>query len=280
VTGWLPPIAEGLDPCANGILVDLPEGMTFEYRGDDIRLLGVRDGRLKNAESTGAVWFLRHGGSPGSTFRIERSGGAEDLLAKRPAMRIGWYHPPAVIVRIPPEEQEYGTPPFRMESVPGRQMPVLSYRLERLDGTVVARVEESLRSVSTASTKGFVRRFVIRREKDEEVQPLQLSLDVLDTGDLVEPVLGRWIGSGPPSDLDWRLDTVGRNQSGGVRHSGDQQVLVVWSRPPGLQGKRRDNPLVLEVLKGEPFRLEVVTFVFFEWSEEVWAEIREVMYRR
>jgi len=274
VTGWLPPIADGLDPCPDGILVDLPEGMTFEYRGGDIRLLGVRDGRLKDAEPTGPVWYLRNGGSPGPTFRLERSAGVEDLVAKRPAMRIGWYYPPAVQEYVLHEHREYGEPVVQVREFPPRQMPVLSYRLERSDGAVVARVEESLRSVSTTSARGFVRRFVIRRENDEEMLPLQLSLDVRVLGEPAGPDVVWPISSGPPRDSDWRLDTLGRDW-GHVRRNGDQLTLVVLSRPPGMS--ERDGRLVLDVRKGELFRLEVATFVLPEWKDGAYRELEKAL---
>lgn len=44
VRGILPPIVKGAPIRPRGLLVGLPGGLTFEYRIDDVRLLGVRQG--------------------------------------------------------------------------------------------------------------------------------------------------------------------------------------------------------------------------------------------
>jgi hypothetical protein len=44
VRGILPPIVKGAPVRPRGLLVGLPGGLTFEYRIDDVRLLGVRQG--------------------------------------------------------------------------------------------------------------------------------------------------------------------------------------------------------------------------------------------
>jgi hypothetical protein len=44
VRGILPPIVKGAPVRPRGMLVGLPGGLTFEYRIDDVRLLGVRQG--------------------------------------------------------------------------------------------------------------------------------------------------------------------------------------------------------------------------------------------
>jgi mono/diheme cytochrome c family protein len=44
VRGKLPPIVDGASVRPRGLLVGTPDGFTFEYRVDDVRLLGVRQG--------------------------------------------------------------------------------------------------------------------------------------------------------------------------------------------------------------------------------------------
>jgi mono/diheme cytochrome c family protein len=44
VRGLLPPIVEGASERTRGLLIGTPAGTTFEYRADDVRLLGVRQG--------------------------------------------------------------------------------------------------------------------------------------------------------------------------------------------------------------------------------------------
>ena len=46
VRGYLPPIAEGTQGHPRGLLLGRPEGITFEYRVDDVRLLGLRQGEF------------------------------------------------------------------------------------------------------------------------------------------------------------------------------------------------------------------------------------------
>jgi mono/diheme cytochrome c family protein len=83
--GLLPPIVEGAPRRPRGLLVGLPVGLTFEYRVDDVALLGVRQGPFANREDWGGrggghlrplgtpILVLRKGdGSP--TFRELREG--------------------------------------------------------------------------------------------------------------------------------------------------------------------------------------------------------------
>lgn len=48
--GKLPPIAEGAKEVPRGLLIGTPEGMTFEYDLDGVKLLGVRLGRFADRE--------------------------------------------------------------------------------------------------------------------------------------------------------------------------------------------------------------------------------------
>lgn len=79
VRGKLPAMAEGLPEHARGLLVGLPDGSSFEYRIDDVRLLGFRQGdfvdradwrgRGGNAlEPLGSLLWVCGNGNPGPTF--------------------------------------------------------------------------------------------------------------------------------------------------------------------------------------------------------------------
>lgn len=83
--GLLPPIVEGAPRRPRGLLVGLPDGLSFEYRVDDVRLLGVRQGLFADREDwggrgggylrpLGVPVFPLEGGQPGGTFS---SGGTE-----------------------------------------------------------------------------------------------------------------------------------------------------------------------------------------------------------
>jgi mono/diheme cytochrome c family protein len=83
VRGMLPPIAEDASTHPRGLLIGLPDGFTFEYRTDDVRLLGVRQGLFVNRtdwigrggtglDPLGVVVALFDRGEPQATFsRVE-----------------------------------------------------------------------------------------------------------------------------------------------------------------------------------------------------------------
>ena len=83
--GKLPAIGEGLPARPRGLLVGLPGGLSFEYRADDPRLLGVRKGGfLERADwrgrggdplkPVGALVWLAGSGDPGPTFALPEDG--------------------------------------------------------------------------------------------------------------------------------------------------------------------------------------------------------------
>ena len=94
VRGLLPSIAEGAPRQPRGLLIGTTEGMTFEYRTDDVRLLGVRQGDFVKRtdwinrggtplEPLGKVVMLVEGGMPEATFRS----GGNPLVARLHATR-------------------------------------------------------------------------------------------------------------------------------------------------------------------------------------------------
>jgi mono/diheme cytochrome c family protein len=59
VRGMIPPIQEGLDLHPRGLVIGNPDGFSYEYRADDVRLLAIRQGRFVERSDWGA-----RGGSP------------------------------------------------------------------------------------------------------------------------------------------------------------------------------------------------------------------------
>jgi len=53
VRGKLPPIVEGAKEWARGLAIGTTDGLTFEYRTDDVQLVGVRAGRFVNRSDWG-----------------------------------------------------------------------------------------------------------------------------------------------------------------------------------------------------------------------------------
>lgn len=81
VRGSLPAIVEGAKPQPRGLLIGLPEGLTFEYRTDDVGLLGVRHGDFvdrrdwgdrggSTLEPLGRVIWAMAGGDPPPCFGV------------------------------------------------------------------------------------------------------------------------------------------------------------------------------------------------------------------
>jgi len=91
VRGKLPPIAEGLPERPRGLLVGLPDGLSFEYRADDVRLLALRRGAFVDRADwrgrggdalrpLGELAWISGTGDPGPTFLLADTG--EPLAAR------------------------------------------------------------------------------------------------------------------------------------------------------------------------------------------------------
>jgi len=59
VRGILPPLEEGGKKIARGLLIGTPDGLTFEYAADDVRLLAVRMGDFVNGRTGGIAAGVR-----------------------------------------------------------------------------------------------------------------------------------------------------------------------------------------------------------------------------
>lgn len=81
VRGCLPPLVQGADQQPRGLLLGLPSGTSFEYRADDVRLLGIRMGRFVDRtdwrgrggsplEPLGRIVEVFGEGKPGAPWRI------------------------------------------------------------------------------------------------------------------------------------------------------------------------------------------------------------------
>jgi mono/diheme cytochrome c family protein len=95
VRGKLAPIAEGTIERPRGLLVGTPDGFTFEYRVDDVRLLGVRQGAFVERmdwqgrggdplKPLGKLVYTFGDGNPGPSFALRdpENGGTNALTAR------------------------------------------------------------------------------------------------------------------------------------------------------------------------------------------------------
>ncbi|MCE9594344.1 MAG: cytochrome c [Planctomycetes bacterium] len=83
--GLLPAVVDGQPEWPRGILIGTPEGLTFEYRTDDVRLLAVRQGDFADRTDwnergggelvpLGKAFFTIGGGNPDAPISILRTG--------------------------------------------------------------------------------------------------------------------------------------------------------------------------------------------------------------
>lgn len=88
VRGKLPPIVEGAVERPRGLLVGTSDGFTFEYRVDDVRLLGVRQGEFVERmdwrerggvplKPLGKLVYTFGGGNPGPAYALRTSESGE-----------------------------------------------------------------------------------------------------------------------------------------------------------------------------------------------------------
>jgi mono/diheme cytochrome c family protein len=101
VRGILPPIVKGAPVRARGLLVGLPGGLTFEYRIDDVRLLGVRQGGFVERtdwrdrggtplKPLGGLIWVDGDGDPPATFTAEQEHEWAPLRSRLDATFSAW----------------------------------------------------------------------------------------------------------------------------------------------------------------------------------------------
>ncbi len=172
VRGMLPPIAAGSRAHTRGLLIGMPSGMSFEYRTDDVRLLGLRQGEFcertdwvgrggTELKPLGQVVHLMDAGNPRPTFWHADT-------ALRAQMLGSW-----------------------IESLDAGYLAGLRYRLSTTEGPLVD-VEEAVDALSTKLASGFRRTFFFEWTHKGNVR-LRLR----------HPGEGKLIGLFPTDDVGW-----------------------------------------------------------------------------
>lgn len=234
VRGKLPGIVEGAREWPRGIAIGTPEGLTFEYRADDVQLIGVRAGRFVNRADWG-----------------ERGGDALEMLG-----RVVWAPKDAPAV--------FGSTIGRMHegrAVPGTRASArlastsiekdrawLEYALSAGAGPEALRVgvREQCNAFRNALGSGFVVRRFLRSEQ-----------------------IGTHVGF---LDLPESAPTVFSGACACTFLAGERPALVVArAKDPASNEARRKGPrLVAEIPRGR--ELEMSLFVLtdlpagFEWN--------------
>ncbi|MCY2961894.1 MAG: c-type cytochrome [Planctomycetota bacterium] len=153
VRGKLPPIVEGAPEWPRGIAIGTPEGLTFEYRADDVQLVGVRAGRFVNR----ADWGGRGGDPLGMLGQVLWSPGAvpRAMHAALGHMREGLPGP-----AFPSTARLVAT------AVVGNTA-WIEYALKSTDASVPGSVavREQCQSFRNALGSGFVQRRFVRTEE-------------------------------------------------------------------------------------------------------------------
>jgi mono/diheme cytochrome c family protein len=144
--GKLPAFAEKLPERPRGLLIGLPEGLTFEYRVDDVRLLGVRQG-----------------GFADRTDWNERGGGVLQPLGQVIHSFAGGDPPPAFSLAGDPQSPLIA----RLTStwIDKSGSAGLSYELRDEAGQAVAEIEETVRSEPLSIGGAFSRQFRCRPKR-------------------------------------------------------------------------------------------------------------------
>jgi mono/diheme cytochrome c family protein len=154
--GKLPPIADGVPETVRGLLVGTPEGFTFEYALDDVRLLGVRQGDFVERRD----WNGRGGDA------LRPLGMVVYDCASRTGSPFVWIGERSKSTRL--------RAAFEGTFVRDAQ-PHLSYWLlagdPRLLASFRSRVDETVRGLSSSVGSGFARRLVLSGLDDEERGP-------------------------------------------------------------------------------------------------------------
>ncbi len=243
VRGLLPELAEGLPQHPRGLLVGTTDGMSFEYRADDVRLLAVRQGDFVERtdwtgrggtplKPLGKVVHLVEGGKPEATFWNGEPGTIEARLAA---------------TRVRDSEVE------------------LHYRLFDASGRHLASVVESPRGVGASFGAGFARRFTLTGA----AQPAQLWLACLRA----RPE--EFVNSGAFMTPDAVIYWSALRREGGLFEC----VGVRASALDLLLSGSNTGYARLELGPGGRAELEVTTLIAPAWSEDVQARFEEFLGR-
>jgi mono/diheme cytochrome c family protein len=252
--GKLPPIAEGKPERPRGLLIGTSEGLTFEYRLDDVRLLGVRLGGFAKREDWGGrggsylrplgqVAYLIQGGDPGPTFT--RAGGGEASEAFRARILSSWAREDGAGIRCAVELEEREP---------------------------LGELEETLRVEATSAGPGFTRRLALRwiGARGE--------IDVLLSGCGEPAPLVR--GSAPGWELGEGPATAPIPADGWIVRRCGETFECLRIRVDGAATLVRDaaaNRVRVELSPGDERVVEATLLSLGEWSEERLAELsREI----
>jgi len=230
VRGGLPAIADGTKPRPRGLLIGTPSGMTFEYRVDDVRLLGVRQGEFVERRDwtgrggdplrpLGKLVHAVEGGDPMAPFTLLES---EDVHGPRNGADL--------------HARLLGT--FVRDGRVG-----LRYSLE-VDGDSYAEIEESTEPRITSVASGWTTRFAYRGAPPQSVISFRWARASAEPLELEDLELGAWRIEHHGEGYDELIGLGGRPAQG----PGGTVVLSLW---PDVIGSFSVTHLLLPALDAE-----------------------------
>ncbi|MBK7877464.1 MAG: c-type cytochrome [Planctomycetes bacterium] len=253
VRGKLPPIVDGAKETVRGLLVGTPDGFTFEYDVEDVRLLGVRQGDFVERRD----WGGRGGDALLPLGKLVLRTDAPSIVAA-----FAWN---------PPVESSHSVGVARSRFLGSRlegSVPHLTYRIEQ-DGTwrderdrkappqriaLAVDADESICAIANPLGTGF------RREVDLELAAESATADgELEWTVLQVPQLEKVAG-----DIRWAV----------VRLQDGRHLIVNLSRADGRGiGVGMTNVVVPEipVVRGKRQHVVVDMYLLSEWSPEIRA---------
>jgi mono/diheme cytochrome c family protein len=250
VRGKLPPIVAGAQEWPRGIAIGTPDGLTFEYRADDVHLLAVRAGRFVNRTD----WSDRGGsalellGKPiwndvaHECFTRVGLTRSEDVPADDGGVELRHGLPKDVVLGPKLEDRHYKL--IATEVSPSGA--IVEYEMTTVDGRESARVRESCAAFRCALGSGFVVR--------SDVSTKQGGLDAA-VANVVDVAHSAWIGRcafvQPPGDHTVLF--VARGPRAGKTKAGKIGSRLFVSLEPGRE--TRVELFVLTSLTG-PLRFD------------------------
>lgn len=238
--GMLPPISEGRQAVTRGLLVGSTDGLTFEFRIDDVRLLGVRQGEFVELND----WTGRGGAALAPLGKIF-------YLFENGEPRPSFFHTAPGKTQAQPLHAQLSS-----TYIEGN-LPFLSYELKQSDDRILAQVQESCKAAVYPTASGFTRSFSIDSRQKELL--LQLRIHEPKSTDLPQEL--------PTLDLlpgDWRIHR---------RADGIYEIVGVTSPQSDLNviHQMGERHLILAIPSGNKQDVRITTFLLSGWS----AEIRE-----
>ncbi len=160
--GQFKSVAKGAPEIQRGLLAGTVDGLSFQYRIDDVRLLAVRQGRFVNRtdwtgrggtplEPLGKIIHLIEGGKPPAMFELKKPSGTFAPL--RAKLRSTHTTPP------PPPPQGPIRPELSIGGPPRRTTRPFWLIYDLIDKDVIKTVHEHSRTESYTNATGYTRKF-------------------------------------------------------------------------------------------------------------------------